>query len=730
MPRFSRLQVVAFAFYALLAYILLNPLITHSGTQVAGFDYFNYNWNFWWTRHALTTPGLSIYQSNFVFFPTDNNLGYHALTLFWYPLWAVVEPLLGSLTAINLIIYLGCLLNGYLLFVLLVDEGVKPGIALIGGAALQTLPIARYFYYNTHLNLMDWFWLPAFLLLWKQIAKAAAARHLPRLLAWSLVTALAVWGVGLTDLQFPIFTGFVIVPYGLLTLWRARRDRPRLIRLIGAGLLAVGVGAALLWFAGPLPHMLTFTGTLAPGPAEERPGIPFPQGFLTMHERWWNWDTPSTGAFVTLVTLLALVVALRQRKHIPDRWFWFFVALPPLILAMGPTLWIGELEIPLPFRLMHGLTDGMFRMPWRLAPIFVVAAMLFAGKTLSAWPPLVRPGARRVAALTAAFLLLAISIRLFETRPLDPVAPDYAFYHAIGAEQGEPYDDYVVLEVPTGAGTGEALLGLERAIQLQYYGMIHEKRGVNGFVSRAPTETIWPIYIADPLMAWLGQRAPLDAAAVEPPLRERIFEWPIGYVVIHLDLIESHGPTQQELIGYFNQLDDLLCPYTIEGDAVVYRTRWHPDGCPPRTPPQDGDGAYVVDVGSPDDLRYIGWGWHRPEAIFDVTLRWAGEYPQADVYVDLPPGGYALTVTAQAFWEPRELRLLVNDQPVGEPVTVIVDGLQNFSFAIPADLIGDGQHVRVALLYDGVLVPVEIGQSADERRLSVAVDRLRFQPLD
>jgi hypothetical protein len=300
----------------------------------------------------------------------------------------------------------------------------------------------------------------------------------------------------------------------------------------------------------------------------------------------------------------------------------------------------------------------------------------------------------------------------------------------MGAEQGEPYDDYVVLEVPTGAGTGEVLLGLERAIQLQYYGMFHEKRGVNGFVSRAPTETIWPIYIADPMMAWLGQRAPLDVATIEPLLRERIFEWPIGYVVIHRDLIENHGPTQQELIGYFNQLDDLLCPYTIEGDAVVYRTRWHPDGCAPRTPPQDADGAFVVDIGSPDDLRYIGWGWHRPEAIFDVTLRWAGEYPQADVYVDLPPGGYALTVTAQAFWEQRELRLLVNDQPVGEPANVIVDGLQDFIFDIPADLIGDGGHVRVSLVYDAVLVPVEIGQSEDERRLSVAVDRLRFRPLD
>ena len=79
--RSLRLHLIALTFYGLLAFILLYAIIFNSGLKAPGFDYFNYNWNFWWTRHALTTPGLSIYESNFVFFPTDNNLGYHALTL-------------------------------------------------------------------------------------------------------------------------------------------------------------------------------------------------------------------------------------------------------------------------------------------------------------------------------------------------------------------------------------------------------------------------------------------------------------------------------------------------------------------------------------------------------------------------------------------------------------------------------------------------------------------------
>ena len=85
-------------------------------------------------------------------FPHTSNFAYNVLTLFWFPLWAVLEPVVGILTSMTVITLLGCALNGYWLFVLLLDENVTPGLALIGGAALQLFPINRYFYYNTHIN--------------------------------------------------------------------------------------------------------------------------------------------------------------------------------------------------------------------------------------------------------------------------------------------------------------------------------------------------------------------------------------------------------------------------------------------------------------------------------------------------------------------------------------------------------------------------------------------------
>jgi hypothetical protein len=719
-----RLNAVAFLFYAGLAFLVLHSILFQTGNKVAGFDFFNYNWNFWWIRHALTTPGLNVYENNFAMFPFTTNYGYHALTMVWYPLWALLEPLIGTLAAVNVIILLGCVLNGWLFFLLLRRERVGAGLALIAGAALQISPILRYFYYNTHLNLMDWFWLPAQLLLWQQIVRTVEAGKLKRAVFWAVVQGITFWGVLHTDLQFPIFTSFLLLPYVLYTLWRSRKR----LQLIIAGIVVALVAAPLAWFFGPLPYILRFSGTLTPGTVEDRPGIPFPDGFLSMSREWWQWTSPSLGAFVSIVFLLTLLVALlalRKRFKLSLHWRWFLSALPPLLFVLGPNITIAGNLIPMPpFRLLYDQTNGMFRMPWRLAPIFIIATLIFVCK---AWSPYFRRiTTARIFALALLFLLLTVDVRLFESAPLDPAPTDYAFYHQIGSEQGAPYDDEVVLEVPNGAATGELIIGDQRATQLQFYGMTHHKRMVNGFISRAPLENYWYMLTDDPMLSWLGQRRLLDPTAVREQLQERIFDWHIGYIVVHRDLIGRDSSTVQEILGFFNAQDDLLCPYTVEGDAIVYRTRWHPDGCPPRTPTQTALGVFTLDIGTPGDEGFLGSSWYYPENIFGTTLRWIGMEAQNQLYLDLPLGAYQLTLSAQAYQQPRSLRLLVNDSVLENTVTVTEDALHEYTFDIPEQMLGDGKNVKLTLQYDTWSVPAEIGQGSDTRKLSIALDWLRF----
>jgi hypothetical protein len=566
---------------------------------------------------------------------------------------------------------------------------------------------------------MNWFWLPASLLLWKRLAAAAGAGHPQRLIALTLAQGVVWWAAVLTDLQVPIFVAFVLGPYALLTLYRSSRR----VTLIAAGLSAAALAVVLLWFAGPLSQIARFNDQLIPGPVEDRPVIPFPDGFIAMSDTWWEWSTPSLGAFVAVGFLLTLgFAALRSR----ERWFWLLVGLPPLLIAIGPTLQIGDTGIALPpFRLLYDITNGNYRMPWRMAPVFVIAALIFAGKVWS--PAIPRSAARRALVLGGIFFLLAMNLRLYEGGPVRLLLPSYHAYEVMDQERGEPYDDYVVLEVPTGAGTGEVLLGDPDAIPLQYYGITHGKRMVNGFISRAPVEYFWYLHFDDPMLSWLGQRRMLEAEQVTARLRERIFEWPIGYIAVHQDLIRLNGVQPLEITGFLNSLDDLLCPPVVEGDALFYRTAWHPDGCAPRTPPESEPGVYTVDLGAPGDERYLGWGWHWQETVVGLTLRWAGDQPQAMIYVDLPSSDYTVTVSMQAFSEPRHVRLLVNGALLDGEITVSETSLQTYAFDLPADILGDGTRATITLEYDSWLIPAEIGQSADQRRLAVAVDWIRFR---
>lgn len=718
----NKLHLAALGFYSGLAFLLLHPILLSTGQKVAGYDFFAYNWNFWWVREALLDPDLAVFRGDFIMFPAESSYGFHTLTIAWFPLWALTEPLIGSLGAVNLILFLGCVLNAYALFAWLRSEHIPPGLALLGGMMLQVLPISRYFYYNTHLNLFAWFWLPLHLLLWKKVAGEAEAGRWRGVFLWGGVQSLGLWLLAHTDLQFPIFAAALLAPYGLRSLFHSSKRGALL--LTGGGIVA---GALLgFWFAGPFPYMLDFAGTRAISPVEDRPGVDFPEDFLYTSPTWWDWATPSVGAFVTGVLVFSfgfsLIGALRAGRPADDRWFWFLWMLPPLILALGPTLEIFGQAIPLPYRWLYALTEGMQRMPWRFAPIFVIALAVFAGKT---WADKLPPRPYRAWAGAVLFLLLAADVRLHEGGPLQDMLPHYEFYERIGQEEG----DYGLVEVPTGAGTGEVLLGDLRAIQFQYYGIIHQKRMVNGFLARAPLEHYWYLYLDDPLMAWLGQRRPLEPEAAAALLAERVLAWPIGYMVVHQDYVRANGGRPEEIFGFLNGQGDSVCPVWVEGEAVVYRARSHPLGCPARTPPQAETGAYVIDIGAAGDEVYLGPGWHYREAVAGLSLRWLGQAEQTRLYFDLPPGNYRLEVQAQAFWEPRQVGVRVNGIELAERYTLGPEGLGVYTFELPAEIVGQGG-VEWVWLYDGRPSPAEVGLGGDVRPLAIAVDWLHFHPQD
>ncbi|HEX3052274.1 MAG TPA: hypothetical protein VHP83_16560 [Aggregatilineaceae bacterium] len=720
------------AFFALIAFLVLAWPLFHARTHIPGrttTDYYYFHWGYWWIRHALTHADLQVYQTNFILFPFQVNLAYHTLTPFWFPIWALTEPLIGTLPSFYLIFVLCMTLTGYSLYLFLRSEGVSRGLALVSGVALETTPLMMHALYWGWIDLVAWFWLPVQLLLWAQVARHA--HHWKWGLAWALLQGVALWAMGLTDLLFFVFLAFLLIPYGLLTLLRARTWRLR-FRLSTLGTLVVGLSLLLLWFFGPLSHLSeTDRSTFVPPPAETAPHLTFPDDFLDVNINYG--EQFAVGAYVLPLLVLSLAVyftPLRRRIQLKwdRRWFWLALALPPLIIALGAKVTVaGHTFKNYLFLWLYDASGKLFRFPARLAPVFIMLLLVFIGLT---WTPLIKKRGQQMVVASGLLLVILSSTHVLRPMPIREPPRQYSFYEIMGQEQ----EEYVVLEVPVAAGTGEYWVGDLDAIELQFNGMTHGKQMVNSFLSRAPLADYWYLRTDDPMLSWLGQRRLLEPELVEQQLRERILDWPIGYIVVHQDLIGMNTSINQEIIGYFNSLPDLLCPFAVEEGAVAFRTTWHPAGCPPRIPREVSPGQYQIDIGASDDVRYLGWGWHWPENISGLLLRWTGEYPQAKLYVDLPPGAYDVTVIAQAFWEPRILRLLVNGVPApladnssDNTAAIPTNTLVPATFTVDAETIGDGQYITLELAYDGWVVPAEVGQSGDTRKLALLIDQITFQ---
>lgn len=701
--------------YVLIALIALYHPVFHLPDHVTAVpdgsvsDYYHFHWNYWWMRHALT-HGLNIYETTYVMAPWVNSLALHTLTPFWYPVWALIEPLAGTATAMTAIFVLSLSLAGCAFYALMRTEGTPRGLALAGGAMLELSPLMYIGLYWTNINIMGWFTVPLLLITWRQVTLTAAARRWGQAVCWALMAGAVVWAMVLIDLQFPLFALFLALPYGLRSLWRARPAlRPR---LIGLAVLSLLCAAALLWVASPVPHVVVYDRAgLAPTPAERAVEIPL--------ECYISHCASGLPVGIALLPLSALALLIGLRRGDRGRYFWLIVALPPLILSAGASLRLGEIEIALPYRLFHDMLGGMFRYPERFAPLFAMPLLIFAARTFA---PVVRhPAARWIVPALALWIALA-DARIFTPVPVGLLPPAYAFYEALARE---PYE-YVIVDVPTGGMSGEGIVGDPRWMTTQFYGLTHGKRMVNGHISRINSWHYLYMETSDPMMAWLGQRRDLEPETVAAQMAERIPLWPIGYFVLHRNFIRQDGRTLEEIVAFFNAHPELVCPSVVEGDLIAYRTTWHPDGCAPRTASSDDGRSYVIDLGVAADVFALGEGWHTAETVSGVTWRWMGATGDTAVlYADLPPGGYDLSLSAQAFHVPRPLRVSINDMMVGE-VSVAADELAEYSFSLPAEALGDGRHVRIALHTDDALSPAEIGQGDDARPLSIAVDAVRL----
>lgn len=728
-------------FFGLVAFLALYRPLLASGTYIPGSkmtDYFHFHWVYWWANKALADPDLRVFYTDYVMFPYENNLAYHTMSLSYYPVWLLLTQFSNTLAAMNGIFWLTLTLTGFFTFLLLRREGIALPIALLGAVAVECSPLAIRAVWYTNPNLLGTFWYPVALLVWGVVAGAVQQRAYWRAIGWAILMGLCFWGMILTDLQYGMFMPFLLIPYGGYTLWRmwgaselgahSRAPLQNTMILLVMGGIALMVGLVFSWFLGYLPALVDYDQTdVLRSHIEDTWGMYFPSGYL------WNapdyYIHPRIGGVIPALFLLALGVLLWKRRIATvHRWnlnpsplFWLVVAFLPLILSVGREITLFGQSIPMPYRAYHQLAGGLFRFPERFGTLFLMPALLFAGLILS---PYVKRSWYRWGTVVG-LLLVLVNLRTLYPMDIQKPIPIYNFYR----QMGEDEETYLVVEVPTGAGSGVHLVGDAEVQIYEYYGIIHGKKMINGHISRIQTSHWWWLRTDDPLLSWLGQRRYLDRELVEAELAQIIPNYPLGYIVVHQDAVRGNDPsTNEEIIGYLNSLPQFFCPPVVEGPAVAFRSTWHPDGCSTtRTPPQPDPNSYLVDIGAVGDEVFLGDGWHYREQIAGLSLRWSGRNEQTFLYLDVPQGDYTLRLSAQAYWEPRQLAVLANGLPLGAAQPVSTETLQELTFTIPAEAFTNGEHLTLTIVYDDRIQPSAVVGSGDERPLALMVDWVRLE---
>jgi len=104
-----------------LTLVITYPLPLHIGHVLAGGDIDTYlnPWADWWTHHVLTTPGESLYYTDYLFYPDGVSLVFHSFSHVNTAISLALQPLVGQPASYNVTIMLAYLLSAFGMYLLM-----------------------------------------------------------------------------------------------------------------------------------------------------------------------------------------------------------------------------------------------------------------------------------------------------------------------------------------------------------------------------------------------------------------------------------------------------------------------------------------------------------------------------------------------------------------------------------------------------------------------------------
>ena len=506
-------HLAVLGFFVLLTLVITYPMPLHMDRFLIGEDIDDYinPWVDWWTNHVLTTPGESLYHTDYLFYPDGVSLVFHSFSHVNTAVSLILQPAIGQPAAYNASILLAYLISAFGMYLLIEHLTGSRMAGILSGFAFAFNPY--HVFESHHPVLMSTQWIPLSLLFlirwlreykWWQLVLAAVFFLLNALTSWHLMIFFSLW--------LAVYAVYHLIFARDISFWK------RMGRWGAFGLLS---GLLTLPFLLPMirEQLTVAQSYMGANVADGRP-----MDLWNMVLPPWIEQVDESGYLGLTAMFLAIIGAWKGGK---EARLWVVSAALFFLITIGPkpefqgeivegvvlpwsSIFIPVLRDPLRFHLlvMFGLA-GAIGYGWS-------AIRSYLGIRRQRWYIL-------CAVITLPLLILDYSHWPFPH--VDPVVSP--FYLQLAQEPG----DFAIAPIPSTRQTAKYYM---------YYQTLHGKKIIGGHVSRTPPEAL--AFMQGHDLIWsvctLGS---IDSEITDISRQfDQLAEVDIRYLVLHKDRVSPN----------------------------------------------------------------------------------------------------------------------------------------------------------------------------------------------
>ena len=502
------IDIAAGLLFLLLTIIASWPILTNLNTVIIGYDpdvHIN-PWADWWTLKALQDPEISLWQTNYLFYPHGANLSYHSFSHLNTLVSLALRPIAGVLGGYNLAILLNYVLSGLAMFQLARYVTKSTVAGLLAGMVFAFNSHNQY--QSCHPVLIS-IWCFA----WITLYFMRAVRE--NRVKWAVVAAVFVFLGTFSSTVLLIMIGMWMAILVIYMFFSADWPRPPWRIVLTFGLLSLLFVSPLLY---PLLRDALFNSNDS---FLTNPYVSIRMDMFSIFvPHWYLWLI--RGLYFGIMPLYLVFLAYGYRRR--EARLWFLLLIGAYLFSIGPRPYFAgnELNITLPWTLpVAPVLRNMYRMNILMS---LGLAMLVAHGWIALTSQLKRVEARYIAAVIALLMVY-----------LDYTAAPFPHTQA---EVSSFYTEYLD-NVPNNVVLSILPTGRQEDKRYLFYQTLHEHPMTGGVISRSSPETFSFIY-GNPLL----RAGAVDLKSVPIPRNipshlQTLAAANVGYLIFDKTLMET-----------------------------------------------------------------------------------------------------------------------------------------------------------------------------------------------